>query len=101
MNGWAVFSGRVMLPYTVRLTRKEAIDAITDELGATWDAAGVRGYSVRKVEVREVGSEGPAPVAAESLADVLRRLARLETQMRAVAASGSPGDGLPVEPDPV
>lgn len=55
---WAVKSGRVILPYTIRLTRKDAILAYRRLDGQKIDKG--RGESVVKVEVRELDAERPS-----------------------------------------
>lgn len=60
---YAIFSGRSLLPSTIRMTRREAITHYTADRGDARDWAWLRqhGHRVAKVRITEIA---PTPIGA-------------------------------------
>jgi len=54
-TAWAIYSGEMLLPFTVRVTRTESLREIERCYGWPWRTCKKRGCSVAKVRVQPVG----------------------------------------------
>ncbi len=51
---WAICTGKIILPFLIQRTRKEAIQEYEKWLGESWSGAKDRGYTVKKCAIRIV-----------------------------------------------
>jgi len=56
---YGIFSGKVLMPFLIRDTRKEAIRAFVNWSGShpTWVAGQLAGYSVKKLIIKQLDKE--------------------------------------------
>lgn len=48
---WAIYSGKMLLPWTCKQLRKDCVVCFLDDCNATWKQTRKRGYSVHKIKV--------------------------------------------------